>query len=68
MIADLRSGRATDGANRAALASYVRDLRGELLKHGLDRQPLLADATDARPVLTHDNVRGPAYYLEGEPS
>ena len=39
-----------------------------MLKHGLDRQPLLAEATDARPVRTHDNVRGPAYYLEGEPS
>ena len=27
VLADLRSGRATDGANRAALASYVREVR-----------------------------------------
>jgi transposase len=39
-----------------------------MLKHGLDRQPLLLDGVDAPLALTHDNVRGPAYYHEGEPS
>jgi hypothetical protein len=39
-----------------------------MLKHGLDRQPLLIDAAEPAPALTHDNVRGPAYYHEGEPS
>ncbi len=39
-----------------------------MLKHGLDRQPLLIDDAEPRPAPTHDNVRGPAYYHEGEPS
>ena len=40
-----------------------------MLKHGLDRQPLLLDDPGRRArVRTHDNVRGPAYYHEGEPS
>ena len=53
-----------------AVAVGARSYRhvDSMLKHGLDRQPLLLEATDARPVLTHDNVRGPAYYHEGEPS
>ena len=53
-----------------AVAVGARSYRhvDSMLKHGLDRQPLLADATESRPVLTHDNVRGPAYYHEGEPS
>ncbi len=53
-----------------AVAVGARSYRhvDSMLKHGLDRQPLLVEAPDARPVLTHDNVRGPAYYHEGDPS
>jgi transposase len=50
----------------AACARSYRHV-DSMLKHGLDRQPLLQEATGARPGRTHDNVRGPAYY-EGEPS
>jgi transposase len=39
-----------------------------MLKHGLDRQPLLLDDPGTAPSSTHDNVRGPAYYHEGEPA
>ena len=39
-----------------------------ILKHGLDRQPLLIESADPQPALTHHNVRGPAYYHEGDPS
>jgi transposase len=39
-----------------------------MLKHGLDRQPLLTDAAASAPAIVHDNIRGPAYYHEGEPS
>lgn len=53
-----------------AVAVGARSYRhvDSMLKHGLDRQPLLLETADARPILTHDNVRGPAYYHEGEPS
>jgi transposase len=53
-----------------AVAVGARSYRhvDSMLKHGLDRQPLLVEPTAPRPVLTHDNVRGPAYYHEGEPS
>jgi transposase len=39
-----------------------------MLKHDLDRQPLLAKPAAVPPV-THDNIRGPQYYLDnrGEP-
>ena len=40
---------------------------GAILKHGLDRQPLGVPAAAPRLPLTHANVRGPAYYREGEP-
>ena len=54
---------------RACLAG-ARSYRhvSAMLKHGLDRQPLLLDSVEAPPALPHDNVRGPAYYYEGEPS
>ena len=52
-----------------AVAVGARSYRhvDSMLRHGLDQQPLLPEAADARPVLTHANVRGPAYYHEGEP-
>jgi transposase len=51
-----------------AVAVGARSYRhvASMLKHGLDRQPWLPDAADARPILTHDNVRGPAYYHDGD--
>ena len=54
-------------ARRAAGARSYRHVDA-ILKHGLDRQPLLIDAAETAPAPTHDNVRGPAYYHEGEPS
>ncbi|MEO7274856.1 MAG: IS21 family transposase [Vicinamibacterales bacterium] len=53
-----------------AVAVGARSYRhvDSMLKHGLDRQPLLTDDPDGRPAITHDNVRGPAYYLDGDPS
>jgi transposase len=53
-----------------AVAAGARSYRhvDSMLKHGLDRQPLLSEATDARPGRTHDNVRGPAYYHDGDPT
>jgi len=33
-----------------------------ILKHGLDRVPLEAEAPTPQLVLVHDNVRGPGYY------
>jgi transposase len=53
-----------------AVAVGARSYRhvDSMLKHGLDRQPLLLDVPDAHPGRTHDNVRGPAYYHDGEPS
>ena len=53
---------------RAAGARSYRHVDA-MLKHGLDRQPLLIDGAEPPPALTHDNVRGPAYYDdEREPS
>jgi transposase len=52
---------------RAAGARSYRHVVG-ILKHGLDRQPLLIDGAESAPAIVHDNVRGPAYYHEGEPS
>jgi transposase len=51
-----------------AVAVGARSYRhvDSMLRHGLDRQPLLPDTADARPLLTHDNVRGPAYYHDGD--
>jgi len=37
-----------------------------ILKHGLDRLPLDTDDAPPRPRLVHANVRGPAYYQEGD--
>jgi transposase len=37
-----------------------------ILKHGLDRQPLLLEPAADRAPLVHDNIRGPRYYQEGE--
>ncbi len=53
-----------------AVAVGARSYRpvDSMLKHGLDGQPLLSEATEPSPVRTHANVRGPAYYHEGEPS
>jgi transposase len=51
-----------------AVAVGARSYRhvDSMLRHGPDRQPLLPDTADARPLLTHDNVRGPAYYHDGD--
>ncbi|MGV3517687.1 IS21 family transposase [Luteitalea sp.] len=51
---------------RAAGAISYRHVDA-ILKHGLDRQPQAAP-TPARLPLHHDNVRGPAYYQDGDPS
>ena len=44
-----------------AIASPSYRSVDSILKHGLDRAPLLAPGA-GRPRLTHANVRGPAYY------
>jgi transposase len=53
-----------------AVAVGARSYRhvDSMLKHGLDRQPLLLDTPDARAPIAHENVRGPAYYHDGDPS
>jgi transposase len=61
-----RLNAACDRARVAGARSYRHV--DAILKHGLDRQPLLIDGAETTPALTHDNVRGPAYYHEGEPS
>jgi len=61
-----RLNAACERARRAGARSYRHV--DAMLKHGLDRQPLLIDSVEAPSALTHDNVRGPAYYHEGEPS
>jgi transposase len=61
-----RLNAACDRARVAGARSYRHV--DAILKHGLDRQPLLIDGAEPRPALAHDNVRGPAYYHEGEPS
>jgi transposase len=53
-----------------AVAVGARSYRhvDSMLRHGLDQHPLPLDAPDARPAITHANVRGPAYYHEGDPA
>ena len=53
-----------------AVAAGARSYRhvDAMLKHGLDRQPLLLDAAVTPSAGVHENVRGSAYYQEGEPS
>ena len=38
-----------------------------ILKHGLERVPFTTAETSSRPPLVHANLRGPAYYQEGDP-
>ena len=61
-----RLNAACDRARAAGARSYRHV--DAMLKHGLDRQPLLIADAEPPPALPHDNVRGPAYYDEGEPS
>jgi transposase len=61
-----RLNAACDRARVAGARSYRHV--DAILKHGLDRQPLLIDDGTHRPAPVHPNVRGPAYYHEGEPS
>jgi transposase len=61
-----RLNAACDRARAAGARSYRHV--DAILKHGLDRQPLLIAGAETAPALTHDNVRGPAYYHEGEAS
>jgi transposase len=51
-----------------AVAVGTRSYRhvDSMLRHGLDQHPLPLDPPDARPAITHTNVRGPAYYHEGD--
>ncbi len=53
-----------------ALTAGARSYRhvDSILKHGLDRQGGLLEDPAPRPARVHDNVRGPAYYQEGDPS
>jgi transposase len=53
-----------------AVAVGARSYRhvDSMLQHGLDQAPLPLDAPIARPAIPHDNVRGPAYYHEGDPA
>jgi RND superfamily putative drug exporter len=48
VLAELRSGRATDGRNRAALSSYVRELRGD---PGVERVAPPLPSRDGRAAL-----------------
>ena len=52
---------------RAAGATAYRHVEA-ILRHGLDRQPRAGTPAPARLPLSHDNVRGAAYYQDGEPS
>ena len=61
-----RLERACDRARVAGAKSYRHV--GTILKHGLDRTPRAPEPTPARLPLMHDNVRGPAYYQDGDPS
>jgi hypothetical protein len=58
-----------EAASGRAVAAGARSYRhvDSMLKHGLDRLPLDAADVPPRPRLVHANVRGPAYYQEGEP-
>jgi transposase len=57
-----------EAASGRAVAVGARSYRhvDSILKHGLDRLSLDADAVPPRPRLVHANVRGPAYYQEGD--
>ena len=57
---------ACDRARAAGAISYRHV--DAILKHGLDRQPRAPEPAPARLPLHHDNVRGPAYYQDGDPS
>jgi transposase len=61
-----RLNAACDRARTAGARSYRHV--AAILKHGLDRQPLLLGEVDPQPTPSHANVRGPAYYHQGEPS
>ena len=54
----------------ARVAAGARSYRhvDAILKHGLDRQPLLLDAADVPPRADPRQRPRPAYYHEGEPS
>ena len=56
-----------EAACARALTAGARSYRhvDSILKHGLDRLPLDPD-TPPQPRLVHANVRGPAYYQEGD--
>ena len=53
-----------------AVAAGARSYRhvDAMLKHGLDRQPLQLEAVVTPSAGVHENVRGAAYYHEGEPA
>jgi transposase len=57
-----------EAASGRAVAAGARSYRhvDSMLKHGLDRLPLDPDDAPPRPRLVHANVRGPAYYQEGD--
>jgi transposase len=56
-------------ASGRALALGARSYRhvDRMLKHGLDRVPLVADGPPATTPPCHENVRGPAYYQQELP-
>jgi transposase len=53
-----------------AVAAGARSYRhvDTMLKHGLDCQPLLLEAAVTPSAGVHENVRGSAYYQEGDPA
>lgn len=57
-----------EAACARALAAGARSYRhvDSILKHGLDRQGVLVEASPSRSTRLHDNVRGPAYYQSGD--
>jgi transposase len=57
-----------EAASGRAIAVGARSYRhvDSILKHGLDRLPLEPDDPPPQPRLVHANVRGPAYYQEGD--
>ena len=58
-----------EAASGRAVAVGARSYRHveAILKHGLDRVPLEADAPPSPPRAGHANVRGPAYYQQELP-
>jgi transposase len=58
-----------EAASERAVAVGARSYRHveTILKHGLDRVPLEADAPRSTPCAGHANVRGPAYYQQELP-